>query len=53
MWQLQLTTNDFIEVFADQAAREKHRKLAHFQKFFDTIDDIKVEWTSHEGRAIE
>jgi quinol monooxygenase YgiN len=43
----------FIEVFADQAAREKHRELAHFQKFFDAIDDIEVEWTSHEGRAIE
>ena len=43
----------FIEVFADQAAREKHRELAHFQEFFDTINDIKVEWTSNEGWAIE
>jgi quinol monooxygenase YgiN len=43
----------FIEVFEDQSAREQHRELAHFQEFFETIDDIKVEWTSHEGRAIE
>ena len=43
----------FIEVFADQEAREKHRELAHFQEFFDSIDDINVEWTSQEGRAIE
>jgi quinol monooxygenase YgiN len=43
----------FIEVFAHQEAREKHRELAHFQEFFDSIEDIEVEWSSHEGRIIE
>ena len=43
----------FVEVFADQDAAQKHRELAHFKEFFDEIEDIDVQWTTHRGKAIE
>jgi autoinducer 2-degrading protein len=43
----------FVEVFADQAAAERHRELPHFKEFFDSIEDINVKWTTNRGRAIE
>lgn len=43
----------FVEVFADQAAAERHRELPHFKAFFDAIRGIDVKWTTQRGRAIE
>lgn len=43
----------FVEVFADQDAAQEHRELTHFKAFFDEINDIEVQWTTHRGKAIE
>lgn len=43
----------FVEVFADENIAQKHRELAHFKDFFDAIEDIDVQWTTHHGEAIE
>ena len=42
----------FVEVFADQAAAEKHRELPHFKEFFEVIEDIDVNWTTRQGTAL-
>ena len=42
----------FVEVFADQAAAERHRELSHFKEFFDAIEDIDVNWTTRQGTAL-
>lgn len=42
----------FVEVFADQAAADKHRELSHFKQFFDAINDIDVTWKTRRGTAL-
>ena len=43
----------FVEIFADQAAVERHQSLPHFKEFFDSIRDIDVKWRTHRGRVVE
>lgn len=45
-------TGAFVEVFADQAAFDKHGDYPHFKEFFDTIKDIEVSWTVRRGNAL-